>query len=550
MERNPRALLCVALIVVLGFALGCSEFVVIGVEADIAASYSVSLARVGELISLFAVAYAVLTPVLALTTGRFRRFQLLVVYSIVFCLANLLQALAPSFEMLLASRVLIGGVSGALLALGVTYLPELVAKERVSMAISVVYAAFSVAMVVITSMGKLVAEMASWRAIMVAACLLAVVVGGARVQDSHAGFHDMDFRTAVAQSSNVYFAEAVYERYADRKEAYSDFLRTLHLDRTVGLEAYGERSPYFPSDWKRIGGANQALARLAFGYVIELTPMQMITLYNAVANDGRMVAPHLVRELRRGDVLERRIRPEVLEEQICSQSTLRKVQDLLVEVCRSGTAAPYFHDTTRYRAAAKTGTAQFAQNGIRYSDGYYMGSMVAYFPAEKPRYTILTTIHTRRGGGKAYYGGPLAGPVVKRMADYIYNREQEWHATLDVPHDAPYADPQRPQRIKGGDIAAVRKVADVLDARSVSYESRTGWGRARVDSASRVEITTVAEDPSLVPDVRGMGLKDALFLMESRGLRVSFSGTGAVQQQSLAPGTRAVHGAAVHLTLR
>ncbi len=377
-----------------------------------------------------------------------------------------------------------------------------------------------------------------------------VVVGGARVQDSHAGFHDMDFRTAVAQSSNVYFAEAVYERYADRKEAYSDFLRTLHLDRTVGLEAYGERSPYFPSDWKRIGGANQALARLAFGYVIELTPMQMITLYNAVANDGRMVAPHLVRELRRGDVLERRIRPEVLEEQICSQSTLRKVQDLLVEVCRSGTAAPYFHDTTRYRAAAKTGTAQFAQNGIRYSDGYYMGSMVAYFPAEKPRYTILTTIHTRRGGGKAYYGGPLAGPVVKRMADYIYNREQEWHATLDVPHDAPYADPQRPQRIKGGDIAAVRKVADVLDARSVSYESRTGWGRARVDSASRVEITTVAEDPSLVPDVRGMGLKDALFLMESRGLRVSFSGTGAVQQQSLAPGTRAVHGAAVHLTLR
>lgn len=181
MERNPRALLCVALIVVLGFALGCSEFVVIGVEADIAASYSVSLARVGELISLFAVAYAVLTPVLALTTGRFRRFQLLVVYSIVFCLANLLQALAPSFEMLLASRVLIGGVSGALLALGVTYLPELVARERVSMAISVVYAAFSVAMVVITSMGKLVAEMVSWRAIMVAACLLAVVVSVALV---------------------------------------------------------------------------------------------------------------------------------------------------------------------------------------------------------------------------------------------------------------------------------------------------------------------------------------------------------------------------------
>ena len=165
MTRRRRHL-CVALLVLLGFSLGFSEFAVIGVEPDIADAFGVPLARAGELISLFAITYAVLTPTLALTTGRFRRFQLLVAYSAVFVAANLVQALAPSFEVLLASRVLIGAVSGALLAVGVTYIPELMGSDRTSMVISVVYAAFSVAMVVATSAGKAVAELLSWELVM------------------------------------------------------------------------------------------------------------------------------------------------------------------------------------------------------------------------------------------------------------------------------------------------------------------------------------------------------------------------------------------------
>ncbi|MEG1611755.1 MAG: penicillin-binding transpeptidase domain-containing protein, partial [Alistipes sp.] len=99
---------------------------------------------------------------------------------------------------------------------------------------------------------------------------------------------------------------------ANRKEDYSNFLRKLHLDRTVGLEDFGERKPLFPDNWKKMGGANQAFARLGFGYVIELTPMQMITLYNAVANNGQMVAPLLVREIRRNGELELRVEPKIL----------------------------------------------------------------------------------------------------------------------------------------------------------------------------------------------------------------------------------------------
>lgn len=372
-----------------------------------------------------------------------------------------------------------------------------------------------------------------------------VVVGGARVQDSHAGFNDMDFKTAVAQSSNVYFAEAVFERYADRKERYSEFLRSLHLDRTVGLEAYGERAPLFPGDWKKIGGANQALARLSFGYVIELTPMQMATLYNAVANDGRMVAPRLVREVWRDGVLDRRYRPEVLVDRICSPSTLRTVRECLEEVCRTGTGAGFFRDTTRFRAAGKTGTAQFSQDGIRYSDGYYMGSMAAYVPAEKPRYTIFVTIHTRRGGGRAYYGGPLAGPVVKRLASHIYNREHDWHGRVERSDER-----CRPVRMKGGDVAQVRRVASRLDMPRVRSDARTGWGRTHTDSASVVTVELLPDELHTVPDVRGMGLKEALFLLESRGLRVSFTGRGSVRTQSPAPGSRAAAGAAAHITLK
>lgn len=171
-----RAGLCLALLVALGFSLGCSEFVVIGIEPQLADAFGVTLARAGQTIGCFAIAYAALTPVLALCTGRFRRHQLLVGYSAVFVAGNAWQALASGFAALLASRVLIGAVSGALLAVGITYIPELVGVRRTSRWLSVVYAAFSVAMVVATSAGKLVADLLSWRLAPVGTLVLAVVV--------------------------------------------------------------------------------------------------------------------------------------------------------------------------------------------------------------------------------------------------------------------------------------------------------------------------------------------------------------------------------------
>ena len=193
--------------------------------------------------------------------------------------------------------------------------------------------------------------------------------------------------------------------------------------------------------------------------------------------------------------------------------------------------------------AAKTGTAQITDARSR-EGRYYLGSMVAYFPADAPRYTVLTTIETRAQAGKAYYGGPLAGPVVKRMVDYIFNRGRDWYGRVDDGGPRRY-----PDRMKGGDIAQVRRVADRLSPRA-SFESRTGWGRVTVDSLSNVVITSLPGDRGVMPDVRGMGLKDALFVLESRGLKVRFSGRGAVTQQSITAGARIAPGTAVVITLK
>ena len=285
------------------------------------------------------------------------------------------------------------------------------------------------------------------------------------------------------------------------------------------------------------------LVKMSYGYRVRLAPIQMITFYNAIANGGKMISPVLVRELRRGDRVEERFESRTIASSIASRAALREVQQCLQAVCTEGTASAFFRDTTRLRVAAKTGTAQITDARSR-EGRYYLGSMVAYFPADAPRYTVLTTIHTKRQAGKSYYGGPLSGPVVKKVVTYLYNREHDWDLSPENSGEKHY-----PRRIKGGDIAQIRRIADRFSPRT-SFEDRKGWGTVRIDSLSNVTISTLAQDDQTMPNVVGMGLKDALFLLESRGLKVSFSGRGSVRYQSIAPGTRISRGGAVTITLK
>ncbi len=372
-----------------------------------------------------------------------------------------------------------------------------------------------------------------------------VTIGPAEnIRDAHRGGQRMDFRQAVAASSNVYFARAVWERYGitGKKMQYSDYLRDkLGLDRTVGLERLGERPPSITADWK-VDDPGVMLVKMSYGYRVLMAPIQTLAFYNAIANGGKMISPLLVKELRRGTRVVERFEAQTIRKSVCSPAALQEVRRSLEAVCTEGTARDFFRDTSRVKVAAKTGTAQVT-DARRREGRYYLGSMVAFFPSDDPQFTVLTVIETKAQPGKAFYGGPLTGPVVKRLVDYTFNRYGSRSAR---PTDDRAT--HHPCRIKGGDIVQMRRVADRLSP-GVAADRRTGWGTAHVDSAAHVAIRSFGEERKSVPDVRGMGLKDALFLLENYGLRVRFSGAGAVVSQSVAPGTPLRSGTTIEIKL-
>lgn len=369
-----------------------------------------------------------------------------------------------------------------------------------------------------------------------------VQVGGSKgawVQDSHRILQNdspvLDMRTAFAESANVYFTKAVYDAFSGDTQRFSDFVRNkLHMHEKVGLEYLGARSGVIPNLSKKHPSKYNALVNMAYGYNMDITPLNMLTLYNAVANGGKMVAPRLIlRTERDGDVVEE-CPVKVIENNICSKPTLDTLRSFMEEVSLKGTAAAYFGEKScLFRTGSKTGTAQVNTtiNGVRYNrgDGYYLGSMVTYLPADNPRYTIFTAIFTKRQTGKSYYGAGLSGPVQKSVATYLYNRDKDY--AEEVAGERCYT-----HKIKGGNIEDMREVASKY-GRGSRTDSNKGWGKATLGENEKIKITSVDCDVTRVPNVVGMGLADALYLLERSGLVVEIRGEGAVVKQSLAAGS-------------
>ena len=369
------------------------------------------------------------------------------------------------------------------------------------------------------------------------------------IRDDHAFCDTMTMKYCVAHSSNIFFANAIYQAYKDHPEQYVAFLRKLHLDRPLGLSEFGEQAPRFndyPTDDSRESREqrqtwfyNNRLCQIAYGYENEVTAIQTATLYNAVANEGRMVAPKLIRELRQDGRTIQKFETKVLNERICSTGSLAKVQECLEEVALTGTARAFFvRDTALFRVAAKTGTAQVL--GTR----DFLGSMVAYFPTDAPKYTVMVAVRNNASRG-AYYGAGTSGPVVRDIIYSLYTMESEWRNPIE-----PSTVPHRPTQVKGGNTEQMREVASELDM-AFTTDVRRGWSLAEVDdSTQRAEFSEVATDQNKMPRVVGMGLKDAIYLLESRGLRVGFTGHGRVTSQSVAAGTAVRRGDYVQLVLK
>lgn len=369
------------------------------------------------------------------------------------------------------------------------------------------------------------------------------------IRDDHAFCDTMTMKYCVAHSSNIFFANAIYQAYKEHPENYVAFLRKLHLDRPMGLTEFGEQAPRFndyPTDdscesreQRQTWLYNNRLCQIAYGYENEVAPIHIATLYNAVANEGRMVAPRLIREVRQNGRTIQKFETEVLNDRICSTGSLSKVQECLEEVALTGTARQFFvRDTALFRVAAKTGTAQVL--GTR----DFLGSMVAYFPTDAPKYTVMVAVRNNASRG-AYYGAGVSGPVVRDIIYSLYTMESEWRNPIEsstVPH--------RPTQVKGGNTEQMREVASELDM-AFTTDVRRGWSLAEVDdSTQRAEFSEVATDQNKMPRVVGMGLKDAIYLLESRGLRVGVTGHGRVTSQSVAAGAAVRRGDYVQLVLK
>lgn len=371
--------------------------------------------------------------------------------------------------------------------------------------------------------------------------------GGIRITDTHrGGYGKMTAKEAFEKSSNVAFAKMITESYGDDPAAYISRLHNMKLVEKLNLDIDGEAYAYIlsPSD---VAWSTSSLASLGYGYAVTLTPLHILTLYNAVANGGKMMRPYFIEDFERDGIPVETAGPSVVSGSICSKSTLRDVQEALRGVVENGTAK--ICNDPRYAIAGKTGTARVAING-RYEDenGYrhYQASFAGYFPADDPKYSCIVVLYTGPTKGN-FYGATWAAPVFKRIADKIYASNPGWNAPL---HASGMTPPDNPS-IASGLAGAEGMPVDYLPMKSRPDTKGKGW--ISIDSGDETSsplVSSLMIEKGIVPDVTDMGLKDALFLLENEGYQVSFSGSGRVVSQIPEAGTALAAGHKITLTLK
>ena len=344
---------------------------------------------------------------------------------------------------------------------------------------------------------------------------------------------------AFEMSSNVGIARLVdigYGNDAAGRKAFVDKLRSFGLDRPTGIALDGEKMPFIKDPtvdslktWSGI-----TLPWMSMGYEVELTPLQLTAFYNAVANDGRYVRPMLVESIRKdGEVLER-FEPTVVRERIAGPRAIAGAQAMLAGVVERGTAKR--HRAELYDFAGKTGTVQYNYSLAARAKGLngHQASFVGYFPAADPKYTMLVLISNPRAG--KIYGSDVALPAWRKMADKIYAADVSLSAPLIAEAEPAWRMDNLPRRAigDGGDMAAVFAALSAPSLRGVAE------GMVRMDNpGDTLLVQAVQVAAGQVPDVRGMGLRDALYLLEEVGCEVDVVGAGRVKRQSIRPETRA-----------
>lgn len=366
-----------------------------------------------------------------------------------------------------------------------------------------------------------------------------------KMYDSHkGGFGTITAQRAFEVSSNIAIARIINENYAKSPQKFIDRLYKMNLNQQLGIEIYGEGKPNIKSandpSWSGI-----SLPWISHGYEVSLTPLQILTFYNAVANDGVMVKPQFAKEIRKMGQPVRQFEPIVINPAICSKETIKKAKQMLEGVVQNGTAVNLKNND--YTIAGKTGTAQIynvADGTYKKSKVTYQASFVGYFPANAPKYSCIVVVNAP--SKNVYYGNLVAGPIFKEISDKVYATSINIHKELQ---ESTHLATRTPIPVsKNGSYNDLKSIYGQLNVNN-QWKSEPGQWVATTTGKSKVDLYRRSVKQNLIPNVVGMDIQDAIYIIENLGLQVQFEGKGVIKNQLPKPGTRIQGAQIIKLTL-
>lgn len=365
----------------------------------------------------------------------------------------------------------------------------------------------------------------------------------AKVADSHTPPKSrVTVQEVFEQSSNVGVTKIITSYYGKDPQKYIDRLYQMNLNSPLNISLPGEAQPYIKTtqdkSWSKI-----SLPWISYGYESRITPLQILNFYSAIANNGIMMRPMFVKEIKKRGKTIKVFGPEIINSSICSQSTIDKAKKMMEGVVLNGTAKSL--KAADYQIAGKTGTAQM---GMVKGKMTYQASFVGYFPADNPKYACIVVVSAP--SGDAYYGGVVAGPVFKDVADKVYSTSLEIHKEINA------VQPKFARRAPATKSGSQEEIATVLRTLKVPVKSgdkNAEWVSTTTTDSISINLISQKIEESLkrkvIPNLTGMTAQDALYLLENSGIRVTLIGSGAVIGQSLIEGTTFTKGTQIVLQL-
>ncbi len=355
------------------------------------------------------------------------------------------------------------------------------------------------------------------------------------VDNKVGGYGAISIQNAFEVSSLVGISKVIHANFHKNPQKFIDKLFDMGLGSPTGIEISGEPQPYIkrPSDpsWSGI-----TIPWMANGYELELTPLQILTFYNAIANNGKMVKPRLTKEIREnGQVIEKN-NTEVMVSSICSESTLEQAQKMLEAVVANGTAKNLSNPV--YSIAGKTGTAQLAKGSAGYNKEDYKASFVGYFPADNPTYSCIVVINDPSNG--VYYGSLVAGPVFREIADKVYAA----NLIETTKHKTSQNRKNELTPIISSEFIHLKDAAScfsLFNIKGLSDTLQADWYSINTDQDSII-LKTRKISKNTIPDFSGLKAKDAISLAGELRLKPQIRGKGEVKHQSIKPGTAIKNG--------